>query len=241
MRKLFTVDGHVENADILEVDRCFAEAAEKGFWLDIENPNDEDYHLLETKFKFHQLTIEDVKHQNQRPKVDDYPEYNFAVIFQADLIKDEIAFREHHLFVGPHYLVSVHQEPAPSLAELQERIKKSPELTKGQPAFLTYMVIDALVDATFPVLEELDETVDLLEDGDVQRLVLRRALEDEGVHQLVRRVDLAVLPVEAELLAVRGAVHEAVAPAVLFGAAGEASGVGDAKHKAIDLGHEAVY
>jgi magnesium transporter len=164
MRKLFTVDGHVENADILEVDRCFAEAAEKGFWLDIENPNDEDYHLLETKFKFHQLTIEDVKHQNQRPKVDDYPEYNFAVIFQADLIKDEIAFREHHLFVGPHYLVSVHQEPAPSLTELQERIKKSPELTKGQPAFLTYMVIDVLVDATFPVLEELDETVDLLED-----------------------------------------------------------------------------
>ena len=164
MRKLFTTSGHVDNADHIEVKRCFNEAHEKGFWLDIENPDDSDYHLLETEFKFHPLTIEDVKHQNQRPKVDDYPEYNFAVIFQAAWENEEIAFREHHLFVGPHYLVSVHQEPAPALIELQDRIKKSPELTKGDPAFLTYMVIDVLVDATFPVLEQLDEAVDQLED-----------------------------------------------------------------------------
>src|SRR3981189_3355869 len=50
------------------------------------------------------------------------------------------------------------------LKELDERIAKSPELTKGQPAFLTYLVIDSLVDAIFPVLERLDETVDQLED-----------------------------------------------------------------------------
>ena len=32
------------------------------------------------------------------------------------------------------------------------------------PAFLTYLVIDVLVDATFPVLEKLDDIVDTLED-----------------------------------------------------------------------------
>ena len=71
---------------------------------------------------------------------------------------------EHHLFVGPHYLITVHHEPSTQLKDLQERIHKSPELTHGKPAFLTYLAIDALVDATFPVLDNLDEEVDKLED-----------------------------------------------------------------------------
>ena len=126
--------------------------------------DDADYRLLEETFKFHPLTIEDIQHQNQRPKLEEYPDYNFAVIFQADWSGDDVAFREHHLFIGPHYLITVHLEPAPVLTSLQDRIAKSPALTKGQPAFLTYLVIDALVDATFPVLERIDDTVDQMED-----------------------------------------------------------------------------
>ena len=165
MRTLFTVDGHVQDATHPEILRCFGEAGQKGFWLDIEKPDDNDYHLLENTFKFHPLAIEDIRNQDQRPKVDEYTDYNFAVIFQADWHDDEVVLLEHHLFVGANYLITVHQEPAPSLTELQTRIRKSSELTKGQPGFLTYMVIDALVDATFPALDKLDDTVDELQDA----------------------------------------------------------------------------
>jgi magnesium transporter len=72
--------------------------------------------------------------------------------------------REHHLFVGPNYLISVHQEPSAELKQLQDRIEKSPDLTHGKPSFITYLVIDTLIDSTFPVLEQLDEDVDALED-----------------------------------------------------------------------------
>jgi magnesium transporter len=169
MRKLFTTDGHVEDASHIEIQRCFTAAHEKGFWLDIEAPDDEDYKLLENTFKFHPLAIEDIKNQDQRPKVDEYHDYNFAVIFQADWKNEEVGFHEHHLFVGANYLISVHLDAAPAIDELQHRIKESPELTKGEPAFLTYLVIDALVDATFPALERLDDTVDLLEDEITQK------------------------------------------------------------------------
>ena len=164
MRTLFTTDGHVADATHPEILRCFIEAGQKGFWLDIEKPDEEDYDLLEHTFKFHPLAIEDIRSQDERPKVDEYTDYNFAVIFQADWHDDEVVLLEHHLFVGTNYLITVHIEPAPSLKELQTRIHKSPELTKGQPAFLTYMVIDALVDATFPALDKLDDTVDALQD-----------------------------------------------------------------------------
>jgi magnesium transporter len=169
MRTLLTTAGKIDSTDIREINRCFGEAHTEGFWLDIENPSADDYKLLEETFKAHPLTIEDIQQQNQRPKIDEYPEYNFVVIFEADWKGDDVTFFEHHLFVGPHYLITVHPQPAPVLKELQDRIHKSPALTKGQPAFLTYLVVDALVDATFPVLERVDETVDKMEDEIIEK------------------------------------------------------------------------
>ncbi|HSS62275.1 MAG TPA: magnesium/cobalt transporter CorA [Candidatus Limnocylindrales bacterium] len=164
MRTLITIQGRQESTATDEIVRCFKEAHETGFWLDIEAPDESDFHLLETTFKFHSLTIEDIRHQNQRPKLDEYPDYNFAVLFVADWAGSEVALREHHLFVGAHYLITVHEQPSPQLKELQERIHKTPELTHGKPEFLTYMAIDTMVDANFPVLEKLDDEVDQLED-----------------------------------------------------------------------------
>jgi magnesium transporter len=164
MRTLLTTSGKTVGTDVAAITRCFADAHKEGLWLDIEKPDADDYKLLEETFKAHPLVIEDIRNQNQRPKLDEYPEYNFVVIFQAVWQGDDVSFLEHHLFVGPYYLITIHDDPAPALTELQERISKSPALTKSQPAFLTYLVVDALVDATFPVLERVDETVDRMED-----------------------------------------------------------------------------
>ena len=164
MRTLFTTDGSIDRADMADIENCFAAARQDGFWLDIEAPDADDYRLLSETFKFHQLAIEDVMHQNQRPKIDEYPQYNFVVLFEAVWSGDDVQLLEHHLFVGPTYLVSVHLEPAAALAELKNRIANTPALTKGQPAFLTYLAIDTLVDATFPALEQLDDMVDELEE-----------------------------------------------------------------------------
>ena len=175
MRTLLTVNGQTPATRVEDITRCFNEKHELGFWLDIEAPDDADYELLEKTFKFHALTIEDIRHQNQRPKVDEYEEYNFSVLFVADLAGDELVLREHHLFVGAHYLITVHQEPSPELKELQERVHKSPELSHGKPGFLTYLAIDTMVDASFPVLDKLDDIVDALED-DITTKATRQSL-----------------------------------------------------------------
>src|SRR5258708_27649317 len=107
---------------------------EDGFWLDIQRPDDKDLELLEKVFGFHHLTIEDIKHQDQRPKLEEYHGYTFIVIFTATLTAaKEIVFQEHHMFVSKDYLVTVHDDPAELLVALASRIKQSPELTKGNP------------------------------------------------------------------------------------------------------------
>ena len=168
MRTLFTVDGHSSVVDPSTVERRMA-TKQEAFWLDIETPDDDDYRLLTDTFKFHQLTIEDVKHQNQRPKLDGYDGYVFAVVFVIGLTGgDQVAFREHHLYIASNYLVTVHQDAEPSFKTLNERIAETPESVCRKASFLTYLVMDSLVDATFDSLEVLDESVDRLQDSVLQ-------------------------------------------------------------------------
>jgi magnesium transporter len=140
-------------------------AGKQGFWLDIENPGDADFELLDKTFKFHPLTLEDIRNRNQRPKVEEFPGYAFVVLFTAELVAEKAEIREHHIYLSPQYLVSVHLEPSDPLDRLRERIKSNPDLTRRSLPFLFYLVVDQLVDALFPVLESLDESVDSVEDG----------------------------------------------------------------------------
>ena len=138
---------------------------EDGFWLDIQGPGEDDLKLLEKVFGFHHLTIEDIQHQDQRPKLEEYHGYTFIVLFTGALTANgEITFSEHHMFVSKDYLVTVHDEPADILIALATRVRQNPDLTKGNPGFLTYLVIDQLVDSLFPLLETLDDRIDSLED-----------------------------------------------------------------------------
>ena len=162
-RHLIATQGSLVDPEPESIAACLLEG-KQGFWLDIENPDDSDYQLLEHTFKFHQLTLEDIRHQNQRPKVDEYTGYAFVVLFTAELEGKRAVIREHHLYVSPQYLVSVHIEPSDPLNRLRERIRANPDLTKRSVPYLFYLVVDQLVDALFPVLEQLDDATDALED-----------------------------------------------------------------------------
>jgi magnesium transporter len=163
VRTLFSVDGHSRQVDASTVERLVSTGKEV-FWLDIDAPDDDDYRLLSDTFKFHPLTIEDVKHQNQRPKLEGYDGYVFAVLFVIGFVGDQVSFREHHLYISASFLVSVHQQPEPSYGKLNERIAESPESACRKASFLTYLVMDSLVDASFDALESLDGAVDKLQD-----------------------------------------------------------------------------
>jgi magnesium transporter len=162
MQTLFSADGHNREVDVATVQQLLA--SHETFWLDIQAPDDDDYKLLSDTFKFHQLTIEDVKHQNQRPKLDGYDGYVFAVVFVIALNGQDVSFREHHLYISPNFLVTVHQPPEPSFDNLNLRIAESPVSVCHKSSFLTYLVMDAIVDTTFAALETFDESVDRLQD-----------------------------------------------------------------------------
>jgi magnesium transporter len=168
-RMLITTKGSYTEPSPADLRAHLKQGDLEGFWLDIESATEEDYELLETTFGFHHLTIEDLRQQNQRPKLEEYRGYSFAVIFGSELGPEGVQLLEHHLYLQHQYLVTVHQEAAPALAELRSRIRASPEITKDDVGFLKYLVIDQLVDTNFPTLEALDQTIDGLQNEIVER------------------------------------------------------------------------
>ena len=55
-------------------------AAEGLRWVNIESPSPLECAWLEEQFGFHPLDLEDVLSRNQRPKIDEYPDYLFIVL-----------------------------------------------------------------------------------------------------------------------------------------------------------------
>jgi magnesium transporter len=138
------------------------------FWLDLQDPSEEDVQVLRRIFGFHPLALEDVRNFNERPKLDDYGDYAFLVFYGAHPREsaDEGQLREVHMFVSGQYLITVRREPLPALDEQRSRIEGS---VMHSEQFLIYRVLDALTDSFFPLLSAMDDQIDSLEDAVIEQ------------------------------------------------------------------------
>ena len=57
--------------------------ASKIVWVDVSDPTSQDFNSLAKQFGFHPLSIEDCRHEHQRPKVEEFSGYYFIVLYEA--------------------------------------------------------------------------------------------------------------------------------------------------------------
>lgn len=138
-------------------------AGDHFFWLDLTSPSAEDLAKLRELFGFHPLALEDAEHFGQRPKLDDYGDYAFAVFYGArgeQAGDGGGALREVQMFISGKYLVTLHRDKLAALDEQRERLDG--EVLHSEQ-FLLYRVFDALTDSFFPLLSGMDDEIDALE------------------------------------------------------------------------------
>jgi magnesium transporter len=159
---------------------------DSNLWLHFDTPNEEELQFLQKHLKIHDLTMEDIVQQNQRPKLDSFADYVYLAVHPCLRKKSwQIEPSELDLLLGKSWIVSVHYSPLPGLIEnsyLHDRIPLA--LSRG-PDFLLYTLLDLVVDAYFPLLDEIEDEIDSLEDRllaranpmDINRLLaLKRSL-----------------------------------------------------------------
>jgi magnesium transporter len=139
-------------------------------WVNIENPTPLDCAWLEEQFGFHALDLEDVLSRNQRPKIDEYPDYLFIVLHFPvfDRAVGRLNAGELDIFVGQNFLVTIPNQPLQPVQYLFERCRQKEELreqhfSKGS-GYLLYRIVDDSFDYCFPMLRKIGNKLDAVED-----------------------------------------------------------------------------
>lgn len=155
---------HSGTRELIETDDL-AQARKKAegpIWVDVHHPSTKGMAAVQEVFDLHPLAVEDTLNQSQRPKIEDYPNHLFVIINSLGFIAGELEFNELDIFVGRDYILTVHYKCYTKMEAAFQRLNKTDFLSTFTPDYLLYLVIDTVIDAYFPVLDQFDRDVETL-------------------------------------------------------------------------------
>lgn len=136
-------------------------------WVDLNVIDEEEIDILTEIFNLHPLTIEDLIMANARPKVENFNDYLFLVMFSIEALekdKGKLKTDERDFCLGKNFLITTHNNGSGAFAVCKERLRKQSPIIKNGADFLMYSLLDSLVDSYFPVITEFDNMVDEMSD-----------------------------------------------------------------------------
>ena len=153
-------------------------------WINVEQPTSVDRAWLEEHFEFHPLDYEDVTSRNQRPKIDEYPDYLFIVLHFPvyDKAVGRLNAAELDVFVGPDFLITLPNTALPPVEYAFERCRASDELreqllSKGS-GYLLYRIVDDAFDYCFPMLRKMGNKLERIEQDIFEGLSSQEVVRD---------------------------------------------------------------
>ena len=184
---------------------------EATLWVDVTAPSHVQVNDIAALLSLHPLIAEDIAEKNQRAKVEEI-EGTLHIVMFAIAYEGEITETEVDLVLNHRSLLTVH-EPTWDPFTLAQLRGDPGSLLKRGPDFLLYALTDGLVDGYFPVLDAIEDEIDVLQDDVIakpntwtlerlfslkrQLISLRRAMSParEIFNQLTNR-DLALVKPE---------------------------------------------
>jgi len=166
---LITVFVH-QNGQTRFVDRVEPEwldpASGAMLWVDLMAPGEAERQLLSEVFGFHPLAVEDAVSALQFPKIETYPGYLYVVLhgIHAEPQHTQFATRDVDFFLGPNYLVTVHDGDSHSINTIREMCNRHEHILKEGPVALVHRIVDRMIDNYRPVFEEIEGRVGRLEE-----------------------------------------------------------------------------
>ena len=124
--------------------------------------------LLEERFGFHELAAEDTLSPNTLPKYDSFSTLRLLRLPHRRRQRSTSTQSETFkiaAFLGKNFLFTMHRQPLAAVDDVCDRAARATGgcMERG-PDFLLYSIVDQLVDAHFPLLEQIEERVDEIQD-----------------------------------------------------------------------------
>ncbi|HET6398989.1 MAG TPA: magnesium transporter CorA family protein, partial [Candidatus Thermoplasmatota archaeon] len=146
----------------------------------------------------------------QRPKVEDYEDLTFVVARAPRWNRetDEMSWLTIGLFLGPDFLITACTDPVAELDFVERRLltmKVSPKTSSIDHVF--YQVLDAVVDAYFPIMDELEDRIEAVEEGAIDSPELVELEQIQNFKHVVSQTRKTVYPMREAMLSLQLGEH----------------------------------
>ena len=143
-------------------------------WVDMRVSSRQCVAMLDNVFSFHPLAVEDALNPMSRVKVDEYPAFLFAIVRGVRFVPEtddpyDLETFNISFFLGPNYLVTVHGGESPAPEAVAERVIRHPDLLQRGAERVMHAIMDAAIDAYFPLLGQIDDFIDGVEERVFQK------------------------------------------------------------------------
>jgi len=142
---------------------------DKSVWVDIQGLGDSD--LLSRAgeaLKLSLLTVEDIAHVRQRPKLEEFEDHLFVVMRAVHLLDDgnTIESEQLSLVLRQGLLVTFQERPGDNFEPVRRRLKegKGGLIRTAGAGYLAYALLDANIDAYFPALDLYENSMESLDE-----------------------------------------------------------------------------
>jgi magnesium transporter len=161
-------DGTVQiGLSLLEIDAALQDAGGL-LWMDLSGePADVCEPILRETFDFHPLAVDDALQESHVPKVDDWGLYLYIVLHAVafDPHQDNpLSTLELDVFLGRNYLVTYQAQSIPTADRVWAVCQRDERHLQHGAEHLLYKLADELATDYMPVVEEIDQAIDQIED-----------------------------------------------------------------------------
>jgi len=160
-------DHRVERLESVEALADVWAKDETAVWVDLEEPTEDELRALDQVIRVDEAALEDCLRGEQRPRIDEYDDYAFVVLYGAIGPEPDPQFdlRKLAAFCGKRFLITVHREPVRTIRTIRQRCDRHPTtaLANGTDVLL-YQIIDMMADNFVDLAEKYENRLEKLEE-----------------------------------------------------------------------------
>ena len=175
-------------------------------WLNVDGLGDEaTLRSIAHIFNIHPLALEDIADTSQRAKVEQYDGHaTFIVVPMPHPVEHEHEFTTEQLclYLGERCVVSFQATaPGDCLEVIRNRIRqKKGRVRISNAAYLAYALVDTVIDAFFPIVSTMGDSLDALEARIMEESKNSQIFDIRAVKVNLMRVRRAVWPMRDAIL-----------------------------------------
>lgn len=159
----------IREKEVTQIEECFPFKDKPSItWINIDGLHEpEVVEKIGSWFDVHPLILEDILHTGTRPKIEGFDNFIFIVfkMLYYDEKEGDIRDEQFSIILGTNFVISFQERQGMVFNPLRDRIRNEKSRIRKKGAdYLTYALIDTVVDNYFVVLETLEDKIEALDE-----------------------------------------------------------------------------